>query len=171
MFEPVFRRTSTCVYIDPAAHEALARTREFAPAVIAGRLNVLLRLAEVAHQPAAQGVGPTHAVVVFTGEGQGCVTEHERDLLWWAFGVPAFEQVITASGHLVAWECEAHDGLHLSPGAQSTAERIVVGVCDCGSLATRAIGVTAAPTLTSGLDVPTLLIPGPIESRPQPLAT
>lgn len=171
VFEPAIRQSATCVYVDPLAPDALTRIRGFGPAVIAGRLPVVIQLARKLSQPAAKGVCATHAVVIFTGQGEACLTECERDAIWRAFRVPVFEQVITSGGHLVAWECEAHEGLHMSGGAQSAAERIVVGTCACGSMATRVIGAPVAPALSGDLQAATLLLPRRVESRPRPLAT
>lgn len=58
---------------------------------------------------------PTNAVVAFTGIHHGSLTAAHRELLWNLFQVPVFEQYLGFDGRLAAWECEAHDGLHLLP--------------------------------------------------------
>jgi hypothetical protein len=115
-------------------------------------------------------VSPTHAVVILTREGYRCLTDADRDALWRAYRVPVFEQVITPEGRLVAWECEAHEGMHLADGAHAMADRVIVGECDCGSPATRVLGQAMAPIFT-GDDLPMLLLPTQIGSRPQQLPT
>ena len=96
----------------------------FRPAVIAGTLDRLL-------DAAAQGAKVSHALVVYTSD-PGCrLTRQDRDRLWDAFGVPLFEQVLGASGEVVAAECEAHAGLHVvgEPGNLELDH----GLCACGS--------------------------------------
>jgi hypothetical protein len=59
-------------------------------------------------------IGPlTNAVIAFTGVNQGDLTGQDRELLWDVFQVPVFEQYLGFDGRLVAWECEAHEGLHV----------------------------------------------------------
>ena len=82
--------------------------REFRPEALAGPVAVLMRLA------AAGETIPTltRAVVAFSGLEHGALTEAGRDTLWQVFQVPVFEQYLGADGSLLAWECEAHEGLH-----------------------------------------------------------
>lgn len=54
-----------------------------------------------------------NAVIALVGPGEPRLTEEDRERLWRAFHVPVFEQRIGRSGGLLAWECEAHDGLHI----------------------------------------------------------
>lgn len=54
------------------------------------------------------------AIVVLNSITDGALYSGERDLLWQVFGVPIFEQWIGFDGELIAWECDAHDGLHLN---------------------------------------------------------
>ena len=162
ILEPLFRRSSNCLYVDPCEPDAARKMRECWPATVAGRLNAVLGV--------AGEISPTHAVVIFTREGRPCLTDADRDALWKAYRVPVFEQVITPEGRLVAWECEAHEGMHLADGAHAMADRIIVGECDCGSPATRVFGPVMAPIFTND-DVPMLLLPTQTGSRPQPIPT
>jgi hypothetical protein len=82
----------------------IEQIREFRPEALAGPATVLLRL------PPVPSV--TRAIVAFTGLEHGTLTEAERDMLWEVFEVPVFEQYLGADGSLLAWECEAHEGLH-----------------------------------------------------------
>lgn len=79
----------------------------FNPSSVAGTVEQLRRLA---HGPK---LNLRHAVVVFTYEGEPCLSNVDRDLFWKAFGVPIFEQRLSPRNELVAMECEAHAGLHL----------------------------------------------------------
>jgi len=163
VFEPLFRKSSQCLYVDPFAPGAAQQIREFRPAVIAGTLQKILAF--------GGELRPTHAVVAFSWEGSRCLSESERDDLWEAYHVPVFEQVITPDGRLVAWECEAHEGLHLPNGAQAMADRIVVGRCDCGADSPRVIRPSMAPQLNGERGQPTLLLPARLGSGRQPLPT
>jgi hypothetical protein len=79
----------------------------FRPATIAGSKAQLTALLS------ARPVSLTHALIVILRLGEKLVTEGERERFWRAFGVPVFEQIVDRSGHLLASECEAHDGLHV----------------------------------------------------------
>lgn len=105
----------------------------FAPAAIAGTRPQLLGLA------AAGAPELTHAVIVLSQPGEPPLTPAERQQLWRAFRVPVFTQLVEASGRLLAAECEAHDGLHLTAAAggsspEYTAPEYTVETtpCACG---------------------------------------
>jgi phenylacetate-CoA ligase len=53
------------------------------------------------------------AIVAFSGPEHGVLSEADRESLWRAFEVPVFEQYLGLDGSLLAWECEAHEGLHV----------------------------------------------------------
>lgn len=75
----------------------------------------------------------THALIVFRDEAEPRLTEPERDRLWRAFHVPVFEQILAPDGTLYAWECEAHDGLHIAtPGFDTGKHLIDPSLCACG---------------------------------------
>jgi hypothetical protein len=61
---------------------------------------------------AAQKVTMRYPLVAFTGEFSH-LTSADRDLFWESFGVPVFEQLVNAAGHVIADECEAHTALHV----------------------------------------------------------
>lgn len=75
------------------------------------------------------------AIVVRSDRWQGLLTEEDRDLLWDVFGVPVFEQFTAPDGRVVAFECEAHAGLHLAGDPQALAGMpgaIETLPCECG---------------------------------------
>jgi hypothetical protein len=104
----------------------------FAPQAIAATLPQLDALAGV--------VRITHAIVVFRREWQPRLAEPERERLWRAFQVPAFEQIIGEDGTLFAAECEAHNGLHLEskkfPAGDHEIDR---EPCGCGKTTPRLV--------------------------------
>ena len=53
---------------------------------------------------------PTHALILIRYEWEDAIPWRARRRLWDAFGVPLFEQIVDASGDLLAAECEAHQG-------------------------------------------------------------
>ncbi len=99
------------------------------------------------------------ALVVLTRLDDSPLASHHRDLLWEAFRVPVFEQVLGWDGTVIARECEAHDGLHVATSSAiphlhgdellvtqltvfddplvrvrtGLAAEIVTGQCECGS--------------------------------------
>jgi hypothetical protein len=142
--------------------------REFRPEALAGPVSVLMRLAEAARHAGEAIPTVTHAIVAFTGLEHGVLTEAGRDTLWQVFEVPIFEQYLGADGSLLAWECEAHAGLHTiednaiveqSPDSEliltsltdrrhptirlvtSLAVRLQPGACECGQPGPRLISV------------------------------
>lgn len=108
----------------PARHlevEDHQRLLEFAPAAVAGSLDQLRTVGE-------RGLTLTHAVVVFTAAGAESLCDADRDWLWNTFRVPVFEQVLDPDGTLIAYECEAHSGLHwIAAAAQESMK------CGCGA--------------------------------------
>lgn len=90
------------------------------PAVLRFQPQALAAPADLLRWAASNGVRGRvvlprleNALVVFTGVPFGCLSEADRDLLWRAFQVPVFEQMLGFDGELLASECEAHEGLHL----------------------------------------------------------
>ena len=100
---PGFQETKLVRVFAAGWNNAAAR---FEPASIAGPVEEIRKAAQ-------QGIPLTHAVVVFTYEGQSCLSDDDRDLFWEAFGVPVFEQHLGRNNEVLAMECDAHAGLHL----------------------------------------------------------
>lgn len=72
---------------------------------------------------------PVFPPVVLTGDGFGELTESDRHLIWRRWGVPVYEQRLSPDGAVIAEECDAHDGLHVRPGADLPSEH---RRCPCG---------------------------------------
>jgi hypothetical protein len=100
----------------------------FAPAAIAAPREQLLGLAAVDQPPVV-----THAVIALESRADPMLSRAERELLWRAFRVPVFEQIIGPCGELLAAECEAHDGLHLETAGESwDGYQMEMAACGCG---------------------------------------
>ena len=105
---------------DPKNVEAIVR---FNPEILAGTVAALLHL--------AGDLSPTKGLIIFSGFRIGPVSKKDRDILWRAFQIPAFEQCFGPTGAIIARECEAHDGLHLT--GQHTGPQAIRNVpCACG---------------------------------------
>lgn len=125
---PWFRATSSVrVFPTGWTDEAAA----YAPQAVAATRQQLLELA-----PYAPHV--THAVIVIAKPGEPWLSPADRQLLWRAFQVPIFQQMISEVGELLAAECEAHDGLHLVT-TELSGYALDSTPCPCGSAAPRVI--------------------------------
>jgi hypothetical protein len=98
----------------PAAAAAKASGR---PAVLAGTFGELARAAE-------RGAGARRAVYVVIPEGR-LLSDGERDELWRLFQVPVYALMVQPGGRVMAWECEAQNGLHVEEGGGES-------TCACG---------------------------------------
>ena len=122
---PGFRQTRQVHYFDRIDD---GETVRFDPEVLAGTGAQLRRIAQ-----SDSLVVVKNAVVVLSHEGDLGLTEHDRDLFWDVFGVPAFEQYLTRRNVLIASECDAHDGLHLrGPVLSRDGWELDESPCDCG---------------------------------------
>lgn len=135
-----FRSRGSLRVFDDGDRDAV---RGFAPQALAGTLAQLEAL--------AGEVSLTHAVIVFRSEWEAPLTEAQRDRLWRAFQVPAFEQMLGPGGSLLATECEAHDGLHIvSPRLAVGDHEIDVNPCACGRPTARMVTRAGAMASSAG---------------------
>lgn len=140
----------------------------FRPDTIAAPVRKLRRLAEDVLSGRLELPPLRSAIIGFSGLTNGYLTTEDRDLFWDAFRVPVFEQFRGFTRELLAWECDAHDGLHidmanavfeLSPRGEllltcldapdytilrlrtELTARIDESVCGCGDATPRLIGL------------------------------
>jgi hypothetical protein len=73
---------------------------------------------------ASRGAMARRAVFVLTHTGDW-LSDADRDELWRVFQVPVYMLLVTRDGRVVAWECEAQDGLHITEGGKES-------TCACG---------------------------------------
>ena len=86
----------------------------YRPHVLSGPAPTLVRLAQAVIGNSARFPELNCGVVAWSGIGRPVLKTAERDLLWLAFQVPVFEEFRGWCGEPLAWECEAHDGFHVS---------------------------------------------------------
>jgi hypothetical protein len=90
----------------------------FQPNVLLGRTADLQRLANLADAEIIDLSSVDTALLVSTGFGDMVISDVERVVLWQTFGVPVYELLLSADGHLLGSECEAHSGWHIEPDAR-----------------------------------------------------
>jgi hypothetical protein len=88
---------------------------------------------QLAHA-ALRRVAPRRAVFVLQNEGDPLLTDPQRDELWERFQVPVYVLLLDASHRVCAYECEAHQGLHLpqETGVNRIPPGIETSPCGCG---------------------------------------
>jgi phenylacetate-coenzyme A ligase PaaK-like adenylate-forming protein len=118
---PGFQQTKNVKVLRP---DWMLLTR-FRPEALAASVGVLRMLAKATDNGRGRLPSLQCAMIAFTGSWSGgLLQEADRELFWRVFQVPVFEQHLGPDGRVVAWECEAHRGLHLLP------TRAVVEDCD-----------------------------------------
>jgi hypothetical protein len=138
ILEPGFAETRRVKVFGQGWDESVARSR---PAVIAASAADLIRLAQ---RWESEWERPTHFLVILSRADTGLATVEERDLLWDAFGLPVFEQVLDVSNHLLAYECDAHDGVHIRrAGLRLDGCFPANSACGCGDPAPRLLALPA----------------------------
>lgn len=90
-----------------------SKLEQFRAEALAGPLEKLRRLGKAVEAGEISLPPLARSVIVFTRIGQPCLGEEDRETLWRVFRVPVFEQVLSFANELLAWECEAHDALHI----------------------------------------------------------
>jgi hypothetical protein len=88
---------------------------------------------QLAHA-ALRRVEPRRAVFVLQDEGDPLLTGAQRDELWELFHVPVYVLLLDANRKICAYECEAHQGLHLPRdiGVSRIPPGIETSPCGCG---------------------------------------
>jgi len=146
--------------------------KRFGASALAAPVGVLRSLAEAVETGEQEAPSLRHFVVSFTGGEQGELAEDDRERFWQVFQVPVFEQRLGFDGRVIAYECEAHNGLHIVPERAAIEEtahsellltsltdlrhptlrvgtrlggKIQHDCCDCGNAASRLIGARPLP--------------------------
>lgn len=122
---PGFQETKLVRVFPDGWTEEVAR---FYPSCIAAPPEQLRRLAN-------RRIELSHSVIAMTYQDQAGLSEDDRDLFWNSFGVPVFEQRLGQGNELLAMECEAHAGLHVTSGFEDP--HLDRNSCACGNPAPR----------------------------------
>jgi hypothetical protein len=166
---PNFQESDSVRIFDP---DCLHEIKRFDPAAIAAPLEVLLSWTASPRHGRCAIPTPPRALIAFTGLEGGGLPDAARDMLWRAFEVPVFEQRLGSDGSVLAWECEAHEGLHVAEQnavfERSSNRRLILtsltdrrrpllrliagftatletDLCPCGQPGPRLLGVSTAP--------------------------
>ena len=94
----------------------------YRPRVLVGTAAELRALAERSELGLIDVGSVDHALFVHTECGEKPASDVLKVVLWQAFGVPVYE-VFVASGVLLAFECEAHEGWHVESNAEFSVVR------------------------------------------------
>ncbi len=81
-------------------------------------------------EAAGAGAHVKRAVFVTLHEREPLPSDSDRDVLWKMFQVPAFAMLLDPKGRVLAYECEAQSGLHVSPKYSVAPES--AAQCECG---------------------------------------
>lgn len=79
-----------------------------------------------------RGATAGRAIFVLRVPGQPFLTEPERDVLWDLFQVPILVLLVNDHSQVLAYECEAQQGLHLDRYALPAGCAAVVEAAPCG---------------------------------------
>ncbi len=114
------------------------------PMALAASFQDLQRLAEMMRGGALELPELCYPLLVFSRPGEGALSLEQHDELWSWFGLPCFEQIRDGSGRLLAHECEARDGFHLTGDGQpaQVGGWLMQSSCECGQ-ATPRVRITA----------------------------
>jgi len=95
--------------------------------VLSGTFNELLRAAR-------RGLRADKAVFALCYPDYPYLQDSERDALWQAFRVPVYTILLDRKGRLMAYECEAQDGLHVAEERfdEMKPELLDKAPCECG---------------------------------------
>jgi hypothetical protein len=103
--------------------ECVSELQSFKPQVLVARVQALVAAAHAIFDGHLLLESIDVAVFALIQIGDTPVASSERDLIWRAFRVPAYEMYVDSESNLLASECEAHDGWHVrSPNVQFVLE-------------------------------------------------
>jgi hypothetical protein len=115
------------------AVEGIPWMRAWAPESLVLPLHLALMLADQKQRGLFDLPSLSTALVVLTSVEDSPLADHHRDLLWRAFGVPLFEQLLGANKEVIAAECEVHNGLHVLDSEFPIAGELMTELCPCGA--------------------------------------
>lgn len=96
--------------------ERWSQVRHFGPHILVGSSADLQRFVERIDLRTIAVDSLDHSIFVVTEVGDQPLSDVLRVVLWQRFGVPVFELYTDGHGTLLAFECEAHNGWHVTAG-------------------------------------------------------
>jgi hypothetical protein len=101
---------------------------------------------------AGTGIRVRRAVFPLCRASSPFLTEPQRDALWEMFRVPIYTLLLDGDGAVVAYECEAQEGLHLREGytVGMLFGRVETKLCECGRPGPRLMPPTPANERLAG---------------------
>lgn len=103
---------------------------------------------------AAAGARARRMIFALHYPGSPFLSETERDQLWQLFQVPVLAVLLDRHGRLLAYECEAHSGLHVGPRAPWSAGMLESAPCECGRPGLRLVLAARKPPGVAQTAVP-----------------
>ncbi len=109
---PGFQQNARVRVFPEGAYDAVAR---FRPELLAASAPELRRIARLVKAGRLSLPSLNVGLVALTRAGERPLEQSGRDLLWSAFELPIYEQLLGPRHETLAAECGAHAGLHLLP--------------------------------------------------------
>ena len=119
------------VLAEKLRHPLFPKLRVTRAAKASGRHAVLAGTMQELAAAARAGGGALHAVLILADAGTPLPGPAAREKLWQWFAVPSFVLVLGPDGRVLAYECEARDGLHIA-GAERRCGDPEPFPCPCG---------------------------------------
>ena len=121
------------------------------PAVEAtGECAVLCGSFEELEKAAAAGARPLRAVYALNSPNDPFLSDFQRDALWEKFEVPVFVLVVDARKRVLAFECEAQEGLHVATDLELNVPALWdFSPCECGRPGHRILPVQRKPAASA----------------------
>ncbi len=124
---------------------------EALPAVEAtGECAALCGSVEELQIAAAAGARPNRAVYALQSPDNPFLSDYQRDALWERFQVPIYVLLLDAGKRVVAFECEAQEGLHVAADFELRAPALWnFSPCECGRPGHRILPVRRKPVASA----------------------
>ncbi len=98
-------------------HWSTPELEAWRPQALAGHRSELFTIGELRRRRFLPLADLSFPLVVLSSLREGPLSSGELDRLWSLYGLPAYEQIRDADETLLAWECDARAGWHLTAHA------------------------------------------------------
>lgn len=129
--------------------EEVARIR---PLAVAAPFSGFAALADLMRRGELALPELQYPLLVFSRPGAGSLSPEQHHAMWAWFGLPCFEQIRDEDGRLLAQECEARDGFHLTGHTRPVdlGGRLLHTLCECGQVTPR-VRISPAHALAASM--------------------